>query len=496
MRDRIVALAPRASDWAQLGTVLRAMAGTEADVLGKSVAYRELVAYLPGKPLATVYYAGSESALRASTAESVAVSGRMAVGVYARKGVIDLAFRGASHRAPGQAYVTPAGMERMLKLPETTLGAILTTVDWPSMASQGDGGAMSTLQRYVRLLVELGKADADPGAQTPRLGRHLIIAWGQDLSAKGTIPQFTALIETPDANMMTQYARRVAVSLGRIISTLELRDVSQDFQVQVSTHLGVTISSVSLEKYSQDSRFEWVKLLGPLELSWAASGEWFMVALTRDHLHRVLDAQIGFVGNLTDHRDARGLREQSGKNISVAFLQGTQAAVTMQRWDQRLREMDVGELVAKVWATGDPGERDRLGVEIADIEHFGMVEVSAVTPSSPADGRLQPGDRVFGIDGRLLQMASPVDDLQQWWSEATPGSSHTLRVLRGDAVIELEVSRRFNEMSLDDLFARPIDLLRELSELCEAIPFSTLHVHFTGDRHTSALVSMRLATDE
>jgi C-terminal processing protease CtpA/Prc len=137
-----------------------------------------------------------------------------------------------------------------------------------------------------------------------------------------------------------------------------------------------------------------------------------------------------------------------------------------------------------------------LGIEVSGLEHFGMVEVSTVTTASPADGRLQPGDRIFGIDGRLLQMASPLDDLQQWWAETVPGSSHSLRVLRGNTVIELEVSRRFDEMSLDDLFGRPIDLLREVSVLCEAVPFSTLHIHFTGDRHTSALVSMRLATED
>lgn len=496
VRDLIVAVAPRTSDWAQLGSVLRTMAGTESDVLGRSATYRELVAYLPARSLATIYHAGSEEAGGSSTAEHVAVAGRMAIGVYARGNVIDLAIRGASHQKPGTNFVSPESIERMLKLPETTLGALLTTVDWDAMARQAGDGPVNTIQRYVRLLMELGRADAGPGKEVPQLGRHLILVWGEDFSSQGGVPQLGAMIESEDAGFLPRYARRVADSLGRVISTLELRDVSGELKVEESRHLGVEIASVSLKKFADGSRFGWVKLLAPLEISWAASGSWFVVTLTREHLHRILDAQIGFVANLSDHREARGLREGPGKNVSIAFLQGTQAAATLHRWEEKLRGVDMANLFAGVWDAPNPEDRDRLGIDFSEVAHFGMVEVEAVTPSTPADRKLQPGDRIFGVDGRLLQMASPVDDLQRWWEESEPGSSHTLRVLRGELVIELEVSRRFDEVTIESLLSRPIDLLKEVAVLCEAVPFSTLYVHHTGDRYTSARLSMRVRAGE
>ena len=176
----------------------------------------------------------------------------------------------------------------------------------------------------------------------------------------------------------------------------------------------------------------------------------------------------------------------------------TQASATFSQWDKSLRKVNAGGLFAQVWKPGANREADatRLGIELSDNGEFGLVEVAAVAPSTPAEGRMQPGDRILGVDGRLLEMASPAEDLQEWWEEASPGSSHTLRVLRGESVLELEVTRRHDDASLADLFAQPLDLLRELSLLCEAIPSATLQIHNTGDQHFSALLSLRLGSNE
>jgi hypothetical protein len=492
IRGKIVAIAPRASDRTQLGSVLRAMASTDADVLEKLPAYRESIAYLPGRPLATIYIAPSA----AGASKTNASVDHLALGVYSKGDTIDVAFRGSRMQPFGKGPIATNAMERMLKLPQTTLGTYITTVDWTAFTQQRNDATSGALARYARLLKELSKTDAD--VANPRLGRHLIVAWGQDLSAGGSTPQVAALMETPDAHLVMQAAKRVATSLGRIVSTLELRDVSADLEMVQSTHLGVAVFSIPLRKYAEQSRFPWVKALAVLEPSWAASGDWFMVALTPNHLNQLLDAQIGFLATLADLRDARTLREPQQQNVATAFLQGSLAATTLNHWEKILRTENTEGIFQRMWPVGISvdANSNRLGIDLSDSNDFGLVDVEAVAPSTPADGRLRPGDRIVGVDGRLLEMASPAEDLQQWWEEASPGSSHTLRVIREDSILELEVTRRHDEVSISDLFAQPLDVLRELTLLCDAIPAATLQIHNAGDQHFSALLRLRLGSKD
>lgn len=490
IRGTVIALAPRASDWVQLGSVLRAMAGADADVLEKLPAYRESIAYLPSRPVASVYMAGKGSPGIAA--------GHVAVAVYFKGETIDFALRGSRMEPLGKGSVAPPALERMLRLPQTTLGAYITTVDWEALTGQSNQTA-GALPRYLRLVKELGKAESKPGIAIPQLGRHLILAWGQDFSSStGTTPQLAALLETPDATSITNAADRVALSLGRIISTLELRDVSAEMTIVESRHLGVAISSIPLREFAEKSRFRWVKALASLEPSWAASGDWFVVTLTTDHLHRILDAQFGFLGALADESDARSLRDTTEQSVSAAILQGSLASTTLQQWETMLRAVDAERLMRQLWEGDRAADANgsRLGIELADQVAFGLVEVAAVTPSSPADGRLQAGDLVIAVDGRLLEMVDPDKDLQQWWEEASPGSVHTLRVLRGDSMLELEVTRRHDEVSLSDLFGQPLDVLREISVLFDAIPSATLQIHNTRDDHLSALLRLRLTQND
>ena len=103
----------------------------------------------------------------------------------------------------------------------------------------------------------------------------------------------------------------------------------------------------------------------------------------------------------------------------------------------------------------------------------------------------------FADRGADNYLALDVDkDLRKWWEEASPGSSHTLRVLREESILELEVTRRHEEVSIADLFTQPLDVLRELSLLCDAIPTATLQIHNTGDEHFSALLRLRLGSRE
>jgi hypothetical protein len=504
VRGRVVALARRGGDWAQLGSILRLMAGRGGDVLEETAAYRELVAYLPGRPLAIVYSAQSPPMGREGVADEPGADDppanpeRTVIGVYATGGRIELAVRGATAQRHGRTPIAPYAVERMLTLPQTTLLAYATSVDWKALARrETDGGRGGTLQRYLDLLSGLRRHDPSSEAASLHMGKHIIAAWDQDLSGDGSTPQLAFLIECRDARAFAEEARGVAESFRSLVSAIEQSDVGEVLPLKESTHLGVRIGSVPLRAYAEKSRFSWVKILSNLEPSWAASGDWFIITLTRDHLERILDAQIGFVSVLGDVRDARAFREHPEQYSAIAVGQGGLAATVLDRW---LHDTQVGGpslLNGALWGDRNPSELfdpGRLGIEMASDGEPGFVEVAGVEPFTPADGRLAAGDRILGVDGRLLELASPADDLRRWWEQSEAGSSHTLRVLRKGSIIELQISRREDDVRLTNLLVQPVDALRELAALGRAIPFASLQVHATDERHFSALVTLRLSS--
>lgn len=492
IRGRVVAIAPRASDWMQLGNVLRALTGADLQTIDKLASYRESMAYLPSRALATLY-------LTLGPTDAADVSAQhLAVGLYAKDHTVDLAFHGSLWRTVGAGAVSPAAMERFLQLPQTTLAAYLTTLDWESVSKRQSQGTPGILVRYVRLIKELSQAGMEAEYAAPRLGRHLIAAWGQDFSPRGTTPQLAILIDTPEAVRVAESTTRVATSLTRILSTLELRNVAEELPIEKSVHLGIPVWSVPLRAYAHKSRFAWVKALGNLTPSWAANGDWFVVTLTTEHMHQLLDAQIGFLSVLGNDRDARTLRDVPPGNASVAFLHGAMASTTLHFWERSLGELSAAGALPKLLAPGDPAAQNNqsLGIEIGDEDTLGLIEVTGVASSTPASGRLKPGDRIVGIDGRLLEMVSPEDDLRAWWEQASPGSSHSIRVLRGEELVELEVKRRPDQAALANLFSEPLNILRELTRISESIPAATLQVHDSSDRHFSALLRLRLEAVE
>lgn len=490
IRGRIVAIAPRTSDWVRLGSILRAMAGGEADVLENSAAYRKSIAYLPTRSLATIFLSG----LGGGRARNHA-GNHLVIGVYSKGETIDLAFRGTRSESSVARGLKPAAMERMLKLPATTIGAYIAAVDWSALAESAKTPHAGVLARYARLLHELGR-DAETADPSPLLGNHVIVAWGQDFSPDGAMPQLALLAEARNSAETSAAVRRIVDSLIRILSTLELRNIEQELTLVERAHLGVKIQSIPLRDYSKNSRFGWVRLLAKLEPSWAVSGDWLIVTLTPDHLQQILDAQIGFLPILGDARPARLLRDAPENHRAAAYLQGVPAGATLQSWAAAWPGGGADDSLVRFWQQGSGSDRSRLGIEFIDEDELGRVDVVRVVESSPADGRLKPGDRIIGIDGRLLELVAPADDLQRWWESTEPGSSHTLRVIRDDSMIDLEIRRPLDQAGLADLFEKPVDMLRELAVICQAIPSSTFQIHNTGPDSFSALLKLRLSRSE
>lgn len=100
---------------------------------------------------------------------------------------------------------------------------------------------------------------------------------------------------------------------------------------------------------------------------------------------------------------------------------------------------------AKLWSAGNyssvsnklKGVRTSLGIRSTFSKHDGALTVTEVIPGSPADGRLQPYDRIMRVGGQALQGRN-VKAIQTSLGGA-PGEVVRLTVVRDITVREIEI---------------------------------------------------------
>ena len=117
---------------------------------------------------------------------------------------------------------------------------------------------------------------------------------------------------------------------------------------------------------------------------------------------------------------------------------------TQQVNQQNAADMDKSKLLATVVALRLAGhEVDPAGVEVVDVRR-----------GAPADGKLQPGDRLERADGRPI---TNIRELQALIRGHRPGETVALGVRRGDAAVPVRVA-----VGLDDGQPRIGVVLREV----------------------------------
>ena len=503
MRDGIVAMARRGNA-ALVREVFRLMVGGVAETLHDSPAYRELVGYLPGKTFAFVYWArdaGESRRAGTSMASSLLPPiDHAVVGMSVGQGRIEFAIRAALWAPQSRKTLAGHAVDRLMKLPATTLVACATTIDLNPTAQAAAGtGLLDLWAKALSFVTALRSANGDAAQSLPSFGPHLILAWDQDLTAAGSSPQLALLIETKNARQLeAQFEAIVESLIGQDAQNGSADDDEPESEPLITrgTHFGVSIAQASLYPDIEGLPLPLSQWMDELPLSWAAHGEWFIVALSREHIARILDAQFGLVPALSNVRDVQALRKRRASHTSIVLLQPDLASDVLQRWvavgptplptklDPSLfTEPSLAEAV----------QRTRLGIGMQVESEPGTVVVARVYPDTAAHGHLLPDDRIIGFDGRLLDLESPNADLRRRWAEPAASHGHTFRVQREDTTIEVFLKHNDPQASPEDLLTRSIPAIRGLASALRTIRFASVTVHPTDERHFSALVSLRLA---
>jgi hypothetical protein len=466
--------------------------------LSESQSFHELVAYLPSQPLAIVYVATErgDSAKLVSPSPWFPRLDRAAVGLYEGRGRLEVALRGHVRAPHHQPVLTDKVHDRLLQLPQDSLLAVATTIDleqaYRSAATAGErpGGVLG---RYLARLIHRRPADAEqPAADI--LGPHVLVCWGQNLGDGGTTPQLAFLIQASNESAALGLVDRVAAGLLDVIGTLDGRPGDRSLAIVDRRYLGEAIHSIPLADYAAHARTPLIQLASRLEPSWTTSHGWLIVALTREHLERILDAQTGLSPTLAFVPDVRTTVRKPGDRTVVALAQPDLTTGLLQKW-LNAHAAGTPSFLDPVWWRPSEVPGSAVGglseMKTQNMPQLGAVVVEEVNPRGRFHTRLQPDDWILGVNGRLLSLTNPAAELESRLRDPRTDEAVTLRVHRGDAAIDVTIPPVPKPTGISPLTFQPAEVVAELILIGRALQFASFESTTSDEEHYSARISLR-----
>ena len=125
-------------------------------------------------------------------------------------------------------------------------------------------------------------------------------------------------------------------------------------------------------------------------------------------------------------------------------------------------------------ARSSRSRRRALGIGMRVTQKPGRVTVARVYSGAPADGHLQPGDEILGVNGRLLSLGNPNADLRRMIQSAGQNETVALRILRDSKYVDVEITPGPAEPKQGQGGA--VEALGRLARLGQALRYCTFTV--------------------
>jgi hypothetical protein len=444
--DRVVALSQRGPASADFRKTVDLLAGKSLDSLADLNRYRDQMRLLPGGMQGFLYFdlglGSREPAGDDPTSGWAPTIHRGVVGIYVSRQQVNFAIR-ATRDTPRQEPPRPrVDLERLNRLPQTTLLAWATSVDAPgayrALIDAEPPGAAGLFASLLERVLDLQQLEE---TLVSNLGPRTIVVWGQTLREPSALPQLALLFESRDA-------RAAALALeGAAQAFLATRAPpagdSTNAAVQHLDHLGTTITRVPfapLVSNAPDGSV--VSQLGlHVQPCFAALDGWLVLALTPDHLREIIDADRGLIPTLGEAPELGRAGRQRARAVVLGLAQPALAAQVIQGWLTGLRSPDespwAGLLLGETGS--DRPRRRTLGIGMRVQQVPGRVRVARVYPGTPAEGHLLPGDEILGVESHLLSLAEPNEDLRSRIAAVGHQDPVTLRVWREEELLDVVV---------------------------------------------------------
>lgn len=366
----------------------------------------------------------------------------LTAGLYIDAHHVDLIFR-ATRAVPAKSS-PPFDIERLKRLPQTTVAAWCTQLDI--------GEAFRTIlhrlgtdraQRLLDALNEVIDTEEIRSQLAGKLGPGAIVTWDQHLGSGPSVPQIAVLLESTEAGAC---AETLAQALQAVVSWIDVKNRDRQdrgLRFRRSEYLVTTIYELSIpvdtETFGLDSG-----VVPPLTPAFAPLEDGLVIALSADQIRNIIDARYNLAPQFGEVEDAELFEDHAEQAVMLIVAQPALAARVVDEW---LTPPDgpVGLWLSHFRGAdlGDPtpgGRRIRLGIGTRPGSQPGTVYVGRVYPDGPAAGLLQSGDRILGLDGRLLSLSNATADLRHHLAQPTPNGHWTFRVQRGERFVDVIVS--------------------------------------------------------
>ena len=473
--------------------VVELLSGRSTKSLSSRAGFAEHVGRLSRGYAGCLYFA-SLAEQGGALAEVLPAFGSAAVGMYVRGDRLDFEVR-ATLDEPRPATPQPiVDLRRLERLPDSTLLAWATSVDLPAAYRElADGEPDGLAGRYLgrfQAVLDLEAVERDVLA---KLGPRVILVWDR-LRGRCDVPQLAVMLESSEPK---QVARALADGFARVARALR-RTADAGASVANIQHLETEIHSVSLAgllpagvRGSVASR-----LVSAMEPSFAALDGWVVAATSPAQIRQIVDAYEGWIPALGSMDELRVDRWRMGHDATVlAVAQPAMAAAVAARWEAAEGSTSRSPM-SQVYGSQPRGVRrvrqQMLGIGVRKGPVPGEAVVARVRAKTPARGKLRVGDRILGVDGRLLSLTDPVRDVRRRIAECADPTRLTLRVRRGDQVLDVLVPIPDAIPATPPPSPAPAHALRQLQSLGRAMSYAVYSVARSEPDQFHARISLHL----
>lgn len=411
------------------------------------------------------------------------------------------------------------------RLPSTTLAAWATTWstdsilhDWLSKGQASRPGQpfeMFSESQPLREAIE---------QVLPMLRDRVILVWGQPDPNRPHVPQVGLFIECPNA---VEVARNLRDSLTSGVSapSFVARPVGADddasppggadesgaaltpgaeatpappldataaavpFNVDIRHRYGIPLMTLRLDRpaVAPDNADSDANGFRP---SFAAIDGWLIATLTDDYLVSLIEAHHGLRSTLGALPDVAGMQDRPARAGTLAVLQPALASGVLTNWLTAFQNGRPSPFDPSAWP-GNERMIARLGVVAEATPTPGAVVVADVRPDALGNGRLQPGDRILGVDGQVLSVQETELDLRRRLVQSRRVHGPILRIERHGDLMDVEFPMPEFEAALS--FERAMPMLRRLALVGSRVETACLSTWQGAGDEIAAHVSLRMS---
>ncbi len=395
-------------------------------------------------------------------------------------------------------------IDLLKSLPLTTVGAWCTRIDpGKSVLDLLRNSSAAGTPMHLRFFASILDIESLQKTLLDRIGPNAVIAWDQPLSSRGT-PELAIILESEDAGMAVDAA---ADAVQVVVDWFDLRrhNVSGPrLSLSRSEYFGAAIHELSIvdprtpATESPANGQPSSGASGTMKPAFAAVGDHFVVALSIDHIRNLIDAHMGLIPRLSEVREIKRMTNPSERTSAIAFAQPALATQIVDEWvgdDDGVMSRWLALSLGGSGRNRQPGRGSpQLGIGILRGEQAGSVRVVRVDSGGRADGMLQAGDLVLGVNGKLLALADEKRDLRSRLASPVENGFWSFRVQRDGKTLEVKIPAG-PPQTVSDSVRDPAGALRQLQTICRRIEFSSLRIVQSFPDGLTARLSIRFSPE-